>query len=124
MAYYPHPPTTAALPLSGVDERMLREGGHVTPRTDLYLSKGRKPGAPRWQQGIPRKPKTIEYYPGEFRTEPDPNICDPSTTGRLVRRMLLKHWNREQIQEALHDRDNYLGPTSKSLIQSLSKSPF
>ena len=91
---------------SGVDERMLCEGGHDTPRTDLLPKQGPQARASRWQQGISRKPKSIEFYPGAFRTEPDPNISSAVTTGRLVRRMLFKRWNREQILEALSDRAN------------------
>lgn len=108
MAYYPEPATPDALPLSNVDERMLRAGGHFEPRTDLYLSKGRRPGSPAWQQGIPRNPKRgKEFYPGEFfPDEPDPNVSNSRTTGRLIKRMVQKQWNREQILNALTDDHN------------------
>lgn len=92
---------------SGTDKRMLRAGRHLPPRTDLYLSKGHRPGARRWQQGIPRRPEERAYDGnGNAEVGPDPNISNKGTTGRLIRRMLLNGWTREQISNALTDRAN------------------
>jgi hypothetical protein len=56
--------------------------------------------------GIPRRPRQIEYYPGEFEIEPDPLLSCKSTTGTLVRRMVLAGWSTEQIEAALSRRRN------------------
>ncbi|SER12124.1 hypothetical protein SAMN05421756_1096 [Microlunatus flavus] len=76
---------------------MLREGGHYRPRSDLYLTKGRRPTDPPWFRGVPRRPREYEYYPGEFVVEPDPNVSNDRTTGHLIRVMLLRGWSRNQI---------------------------
>jgi len=99
--YYPEPDGSGrpVRPLWGVATRMLIAGGpwDRDDRPELYLTKA---------NGIPRRPRQIEVYPGETVDEPDPLVSCKSTTGTLVRRMVIAGWSNEQIDSALSDRSN------------------
>jgi len=111
----------AALKQHGADEPERSGHGHVQrcrsddeeqrqPQTQhrpadlVALSEGEECGGsnPSWRVGalaLAFGLRTIEYYPRRVLHEPDPNTSNAAKTGRLIRRMLLKRWNREQIQQ-------------------------
>lgn len=85
----------------GYAAKMLKYGGTWNNEGKYeYLKK---------ETGSHRNPRQIEYYPGEYVTEPDPNESSWITTAKLIRYMLKAGFTATEARQALEDPSNVGG---------------
>lgn len=88
----------------GETVRMLKQGGPWREgEPEPFHFDQYRPVEPDKANKIRTKARTVEFYPGEFATEPDPKVSNVKWTGTIIRHMVLQGFTPDQIAEQLRN---------------------